>query len=402
MESVIKKAISDNKLKTIIFIALVLRLVVALISPGATYDINSYQIIGQIFLEGKNPYIVAPGRYPYFPGWMLFEALAVWTNNLIPVVPFNDVVVIPFIIADVIICWLIYLALKKGLGINQDITPLSGALLHALNPAAIYTSAAHGQIDPLAFAFIFAAVLLVTLNYWDWGGIILGVGIAIKTIGLIFGPLFLALRSEGNSSRLRLLIISGLPAGLLSLPYIVWSPRAFFNATLGYDSGALMGWWEALTLLEQILIGGQSVILPEESIVLCVTKAIVILGILFFSGLIIKSDKDLNLFYIVGVTVFWFYSVSAAMAPQYIYWMTPFLAFLPLPTIYRWGIGPIATMAVVARWMAVGNVGPRMVVFGLHGALSIIFWISSLIGLYLAITNNDNVNLFRKMPSADL
>jgi Gpi18-like mannosyltransferase len=362
-----------------------------LISPGSRFDIQSWHIVGEIILNGNNPYILAPERQPYFPGWMIFEGIAVGLERTLPVnIAFNDIIVFPIIIADVAVSGIIYKTLSFGMGDNE-ITPFAGGILHAINPAAIYTSAVHGQTESIAFLFIIIAFALTTTNRWDYAALSLGLGIAVKTVGLLFGPILLAIHSGRLKDRIRFFLLAGTPAAILSIPFLLMSPFSFLRTIFGYGSGPFMSWLYSMGLLEQFLIGSR-LLFTHSGIIGSVTKILVIGGILGLSLWYEFREPDVSPFWLAGVLVFVFYSLSAGMAPQYVYWMTPFLPFLPLSNTYIWGISILGGGTSGILWITRNlDISSDFLDFAISGTFSMIFWLASVLILYkLLVYHNDS------------
>ena len=63
-------------LALVVICILVRALPTVLFPYGARYDIDSYDLVGQTLLAGRDVYREASleGRYPYLPGWDLFLA----------------------------------------------------------------------------------------------------------------------------------------------------------------------------------------------------------------------------------------------------------------------------------------------------------------------------------------
>jgi len=129
-------------------VALCVRLIPNLFLPmGAGYDIESYQIVGNLVLHKENVYTSqeAMRRHPYLPLQMYWMAFSLWfaqTFNL----PFVKIVRLAPIFADAGIATWITLRLHNRLPLPSA---FRGGLLYALNPITVFVSAYHGQFDAI-------------------------------------------------------------------------------------------------------------------------------------------------------------------------------------------------------------------------------------------------------------
>lgn len=224
-----------------ITIALFVRLFVNWLLPvGALYDIDSYQIIGELVLSNTDVYTSerAIFRYPYLPLQMYWSACALWLSNMSGIDFVRIVRLLP-IIADVAIVGVLLLARSVLPSFAQR---CHVALLYALNPIPVFVAAYHGQFDALP------VVLLLVAAIWLYhqptiSGLALGAGILAKSWPVLGLPVLLA-QSRAWRSRITLLL------GILLVPLIgvivyTWmfqaDPVRVVQTAMGYNRG--IGIW---------------------------------------------------------------------------------------------------------------------------------------------------------------
>ncbi len=160
---------------------------------------------------------------------------------------------LPAIFADVIICGLLYMVIKKWKGRKAGIT---GAWIYALNPAAIYDSALWGQTDS-----IYSMLLLAALTAWiyekrDVTAIFLALSILTKLQSIALFPLFafIIFTSTDRRAFLRFCVVGILTTLVVLIPFAMGnvleevmnvylgSIGAYSNVTIG----AYNFWWSIL------------------------------------------------------------------------------------------------------------------------------------------------------------
>lgn len=169
----------------ILLIALLARLLPALWLPvGAGYDIDSYRLVTDALLGGREVYASSVGRHPYLPFQMYIMGAMAYLSQVTGL-PYVVAIKLPAIMADVALTGLIYRSssLSKGLTWASYL-----ALLYALNPASILVTAYHGQFEAVTLL-----LLLLAWGYWHREQIILsatllGLAILNKTWPVLFLP----------------------------------------------------------------------------------------------------------------------------------------------------------------------------------------------------------------------
>jgi uncharacterized membrane protein len=150
--------------------------------------------------------------YSSYPSWIIFMKV----YFLIP--------------ADFGIALLIFIILKR----HATTKPWFGVFavyVWLFNRWTLYVYA-YGLIDTFTIFFI-----LLSLYYFysqpEFSSLLLGVAIAIKLFPIFLLPLYLiSRRSKGVYRILAYLFLAVMPIFLVSLPYIIWSPEAYYKSLL--------------------------------------------------------------------------------------------------------------------------------------------------------------------------
>ena len=180
-------------LPLILLVAALARLLPAVWLPvGAGYDIESYRLVTDALLDGREVYTSVLGRHPYLPFQMYVMGamayLSQWTG-----LPYVVAVKLPAVAADVALTALIYRAVRDTGGRQWA---AYAALLYALNPVSLLVTAYHGQFESVT-------LLLLVLSWWLWerrratgSAGALGFAILNKTWPVVILPvIFLRLRN---------------------------------------------------------------------------------------------------------------------------------------------------------------------------------------------------------------
>lgn len=201
---------------------------------GLTFDMESFkqlasalgahplQLYGDLNPEGVYRWPYPPG---YFPWVVVSDALA--STGL---VGFRVAIVLPAVIADAAIAWLVQAGLGRA-GASER-TRLAGAAVVVLGPSFALVSGFHGQIDAVAILPAVAALLV-----WERGGprralvagLLIGAGIAIKTApGLVLLALLPTVTSRREAAALVGAALA-LPLAALA-PFLVADAAGVANA----------------------------------------------------------------------------------------------------------------------------------------------------------------------------
>jgi hypothetical protein len=218
----------------VIGVALIARLVPNFLLPmGAGYDVESYQMVGNLVLSGDDVYTNpdTADRHPYLPLQMYWMGFAVWLAEATGI-PFVKIVRLAPIGADVGIALLLFLHLRRSVSMDQAVR---GGLLYALNPVSVFVSAYHGQFDAIpALALLLAVMTLENAPLCAGGW--LGLGILNKSWPVLALPCLWS-AAGGWRARWRLL------AGVVTVPLLgLGLYLAVFRGQIGTVLARAMGY----------------------------------------------------------------------------------------------------------------------------------------------------------------
>jgi hypothetical protein len=296
--------------------ALIPRLVLAALSYGASFDINSWHLLGQAILHGENPYGPAgAGRANWGPVWP-------WTCGLmlalghVTYLPFHFLIKVPASLADVGIALLIrHLLLARGL---PQRTAFLVALGYALDPVAILVSGAHGQFD--AMPALLALGALAAFPALLSSALLLGLGIATKTWVALLLPFFLQ-RVAGWRSRTAYGVLAVIPFVALLLPYYVGAPAGVREHVLAYAGGVDHGWAAVLRVALNFAHGARRISeMTTPTWILPAGRLLVLAGLL----VVLVAARRKPIEDAVSAALLAFYVTSAGVGTQYFLWLLPF------------------------------------------------------------------------------
>ena len=294
-----------------------------LLTNGARFDVESYQIVANLISKGEDVYSspLVYGRHPYLPFQMYWLASAHWLS-WVSGVSFVKIVRLAPILADALISVLLYL----GVGQLTDSVTSSwrAGLLYAFNPIPIFVSACHGQFDaiPLLFALLAWYAWLIRDRKPRWIGrsaFWLGLAILDKSWPILFLPVMLVRLAKWRS-RLLYGAIAGLVSAVAVLFYMLifrGDPIALLRTAAGYNHG--VGIWGYTIFVRE----WSRSMLPGQSAFKWVVQYGRYITLAFLAGVFtFKARKQLphQAFLTIIVT---FYAVTHAFSIQYLMWVVP-------------------------------------------------------------------------------
>ncbi|TMD45122.1 MAG: hypothetical protein E6I93_16910 [Chloroflexi bacterium] len=163
------------------------------------------------------------GTAPEFESKVSYPSLSFLT--LLPFVWLNIYNVLPFYL----LCYLLLVIIGLKV-VRPEIRPW--LLLLSLANVSMWTSVVGGNVDLLYILFIVLAWLAQDSRRWS--AIFLGLAIASKQPAWLFVPFYaiMILRQYNFKEVLYRLSIAGIIALALNLPFILWSPQAWFAGVL--------------------------------------------------------------------------------------------------------------------------------------------------------------------------
>jgi hypothetical protein len=188
--------------------ALLLRVLMAAL--GHNFDLESYEIVADIVINGDSVYANTT-RYNYGPIWAyllaflkLLASIGSYNQKL-----FHELIVICLFIAEVFLYRGIYKQTKNNLLI----------LLLLFNPISIVIIGHHSQFDILAICMAYYAYLYIKNKKYNTAILLLGISYSIKHI-MVFFPLMLLFNQEILlKERVKLLTIPALIFVLSFMPF---------------------------------------------------------------------------------------------------------------------------------------------------------------------------------------
>ncbi len=313
------------RLSVILVIATVVRFVPLLLLPfGASYDVESFQRVGQALLQGQEVYASAlvAGRHPYLP-MQLYLIGSAWQMSVITATPFVWWLKAPNVIADLAITVLLY---KASLRIGRaQLTAAGVALLYGVSPVAMLISAYHGQFDSLT-------LLLLLLAWCTWqfpprrsaiSALWLGLSILDKTWPVLFLPVIWLRLTTWRARIVYPLVALGVPLGGVIFYLLVWRADPLQMLQRPLTHLGVPGYWGVGAVLNvmQSAIGYGAELL----------KAIAPLGRYVLAGGVIvalwltRRQSIMNAWTTILLVV---YVLTLGFGLQYLLWIIPFAAWL--------------------------------------------------------------------------
>ena len=311
-----------------LLVALAIRLTLAPLTEG--WDFNSFAHEAALTWRGYNIYALDRSvfRLPwtYFPLCLrLFAAL----QGLAGATgwPFRVLGKLPTIAADLCIGYLIFAALRRR-GERESIAVL-GMALYLFNPLILLNGALLGRFDAIALALLLLSLEWYTTPFF---APLYGLAIAAKTFPIFMVPLLLLGRDRQRPWRVALALLF---VPLLSLPYIVTTPRGVFKY-LFYDVGSP---WLGRLSWYYLIPGGST---ENTGAALAVGRV----GTLLFPlALLLVARRPL---YVKAACTFvLFVALNRVVYEQYLVWSLPFLILVALRHRSRlaWGLIALYTVA---------------------------------------------------------
>jgi hypothetical protein len=320
--------------RRLLLAALLIRLIPAAMVYG-TGDVQAWETWGKELAAGLTPYrdqTLYQVSWP--PLWLPFPYVTYVISELSPL-PFSLLIKFWAIAADLIVTMLLYtFAGRYGQPAGRT------AWLWALNPVSIYTSAVHGQFDPLPMLCALMAVLHAGRTPEEarpgHAGWWLGIGAAFKTWPLFILPALAApLRPRRRQLRLVFVAVAVFTAALL-LPVPFIGKSAALDV-FRYRSAA--GWW-GLTAVAALAKRSAE---PH-------LFSLVFYGAMAAVALLLAARRTPALRGAL-LLLLTFYVTTPGFGPQYLVWIVP-IALLADPfraTIYSGLAGAVLAFTVLAR-----------------------------------------------------
>ncbi len=316
-----------NELLALLVIGLTVRVGYILAFPYSySFDVLSWDKVGDLLLAGGNPYHFTHClNWP--PFWMqlvfLFKKISLATH-----LPFHNVVQGFLMIAESVLAWLLYAAVKQDTEFKTPARLLMYGI--AINPVAIFQVCQHCNFNVLVGFWVLLAVYMLfrfqerhESRFWLLACFALGMGSLAKTVPLSLTPLLLlsVRKLKRIEQMLGMVLLLGPIILALSIVYVL-GPEDIEKNVFGYRSipgffglTGLFAYWGAARLL---------------AIYPCSFEIIYGIGwICLGAWLLLKETLDKKR--IISVAVVILLAIPAlgpGYGPQYVYWFLPLLVLM--------------------------------------------------------------------------
>lgn len=326
----------NRRIFYIIVLAIVIRIIIAPFSYHP-WEYRTYNNTCADIHDGVNPYthfweltdVVRNGedhQIDYYEYWAYSPAGLVWLTVLSPldpepIDPFLDMneqtpdpvlsllFKVPSIIAD-IVCGLLLYALAIRIGHKNPYIVFKYWLLM---PLPWFFSSVWGGFDSIVLACMLSAIIFVQKPLCS--GISIGIGIAVKTIPVFIGPVFMAVTPV---KRWPTLVFSSILIVFLAcLYYLINSPGDLMGAMIGFHGSRYGG---GLTIYNVWQLGQQNVF---WDIVFKYIWLIPLFGMWFYIW--VKARKSGDIIKGCALTMIVFVLASKLVNPAYMLYVMPFL-----------------------------------------------------------------------------
>ena len=247
--------------------------------------------------------------------------------------PFQFWMRLPAILADVGTILVVACALRPRYRLRT-----TAVLLCAAAPVSVFVSGFHGNTDPVMIFLLVLSIALLELEgstsssrRTAFAGACFGLALGVKVVPLVFGPAIL-LWLPGWKRRLEFFGAALAVVLLTWAPLLLDSPALVARRVLGY--GSTFGIW------------GISRVLPypalERNGRILVAGVVVALSVWMNRG-----RRKVDLFRQAGAVAFAFLAASPGFGVQYLAWLVPFTAALPLAPAIAFHLTSGAFLGVV-------------------------------------------------------
>lgn len=296
-------------IKLIFFSSFIVRILIIFLSQGIiNFDLQSYLIIGKATLRGENIYPhLAMIRYPYFPFFLYFQALAIYLEKFIDPIIFLKIIVNIFDLGN---AYLIFLLTNKN---------FKNTAFYLFNPASLLIFAFHGQFDALPIFFILLSLYFLKKEKELLATISFALGIVIKTWPIFF--LFIFFKSLKNKFFALLIIVIIEVFIVIYLTLFQSSYFGIIKSIITYRS--LFDIWGLGLLIKLIFFKNYSQT-PLYIQKICLYSFL----LFFFIKSVHLSYQKINIFEKINRLLLFFYIFTFGFSIQYLSWIIPFQIIL--------------------------------------------------------------------------
>jgi hypothetical protein len=196
-------------------------------------------------------------------------------------------------------------------------------VLVALTPVQLLITGFHTNTDPIMVFFVVCALYFLEVRRSEIpGGLCLGAALCIKAVPILVVPAMVAW-IPGWKMRIRFIVSA---AGIwlaASLPWILEVPVEIVRNVFGYSS--LYGWWGVSAILHGL---GEEA--PWLNAAFSASGGYLVAAVVASIGVALALRSRLPLFCHCGIVMFAFVFLTPGFGGQYLSWLTPWLAALPV------------------------------------------------------------------------
>ncbi len=320
----------------LVVISGIIRIIPAWELKAVVNDIAAYQSMANIVARGDNIYAQRI-LFPYMPFSQFHPMIALKLAEATGW-GFDFAIKLSFILGDIMTTGLIFAALLLA-GQNLKKSAI-WTLFWVFNPVAILISAFHGNIMSDVATFIVASVVAAQgadktedrLPLVALSGLLLGIGVALRTFPLLMWPVFIVLFTRNIKEAILFTVLTLLPASISAIPYLWYVKESFLAEVGGYGGFTDFGWVSILRS-SIFLIYGKRMFSNYDDVILRLTQQL----FLYSYGIIGATFVFFNpksLAKALAIPCLLFYSLYAGASAQYFVWVLP----LALITRSRWAI----------------------------------------------------------------
>lgn len=303
----------------LLFTGFALRLAAALFTYG-TEDIASWEMVGEVLLQGQNPYKHTSFlRWP--PLWMI-TIFAIKHLSLSLHLDFATLIKIPPITADVAIPVVIYYYFaNKRRSISRG---RLYAAMYVVNPISILVVAIHGQFDSITVLFLLLALYFVE-GYKEEAdlfiaAVLLSLAIFTKSWPLLLMPFFVA-HVPGRKAKAAFIVVSLLPFLISVSTLYALTPTDVYHKLVRYAGNT--GWWGFTSFYSVVQHPATKFILDFYSSIGSYLLLLALGGMSFYYYKLHQS-RVLSLLEALVGGVLLIYVMAPGYGTQYMTWIVPF------------------------------------------------------------------------------
>lgn len=309
----------------LLIIGLCLRLLLSTL-PGFKIDTDSWFAWSLRLQEtGLSKFYSDQVFTDYTPGYLyilnFLGTIKKWLNLDTQIYLF--ILKLPAIISEIIIGFLVFIILKKKVGINAGSL---GALFVLLNLGLIFNSSIWGQIDSLLALLLLTAIYYLDKRKLTTSSIFFTLAFLVKPQAIALAPIYLIYIIKNFSfSNLLKIIIPGLTlTTILSLPFFPNQPLVSlinrilktaneypYTSLFAYNIWGWVGFWIQDNLKWQDLTYQ--------------TWGTILFGIYWIFLFVFALKKNVNLYLLSALALLAFYFLPTRVHERYLYPAIPFL-----------------------------------------------------------------------------